>query len=114
MNDIHDAFSRQGLVRPRSGRVLGGVCAGLGRCFGLDPWPARLLFVLVLMVICGKPGGRVPDPVDPHALAVAARGARGAARVHLGATGAVRSGTVDAWAIETSRAASPRISPALL
>jgi len=36
--------------------VLGGVCAGLGRRFGLDPWPARLLFVLILMVI---PGGQI-------------------------------------------------------
>ena len=54
MNDIHDAFGRQGLVRPRNGRVLGGVVAGLGRRFGIDPWPARLLFVLILMVIPGS------------------------------------------------------------
>jgi phage shock protein PspC (stress-responsive transcriptional regulator) len=54
MNDIHQSFAQQGLVRPREGRVLGGVCAGLGRRFGLDPWPARLLVVLVLMVIPGS------------------------------------------------------------
>ncbi len=54
VTDIHDSFSRQGLVRPRDGRVLAGVCAGLGRRFGLDPWPARLLFVLVLMVLPGS------------------------------------------------------------
>jgi phage shock protein PspC (stress-responsive transcriptional regulator) len=53
MHDIHDMFRRQGLVRPRTGRVLGGVCAGLGRRFGIDPWPARLLFVLLLLVIPG-------------------------------------------------------------
>jgi phage shock protein PspC (stress-responsive transcriptional regulator) len=53
MNDIHQSFARQGLVRPREGRVLGGVCAGLGRRLGLGPWTARLLFVLVLMVIPG-------------------------------------------------------------
>jgi PspC domain len=35
----------------RRGRVLGGVCAGLGRRFGLKPWHARILFVLLLMVI---------------------------------------------------------------
>jgi len=54
VNDIHDTFGRRGLVRPRDGRVLAGVCAGLGRRFGLDPWPARLLFVLALMVIPGS------------------------------------------------------------
>jgi len=30
------------------------VCAGLGRRFGINPWPARLLFVLVLLVIPGS------------------------------------------------------------
>jgi phage shock protein C len=54
MNDIRDKFAHQGLMRPRQGRVLGGVCAGLGRRFGLDPWPARLMFVLVLLVIPGS------------------------------------------------------------
>ena len=54
MNDIHDAFRREGLIRPREGRVLGGVCAGLGRRFGLDPWPARFLFVVLLLVIPGS------------------------------------------------------------
>lgn len=54
MNDIHQNFARQGLVRPQEGRVLGGVCAGLGQRFGIAPWPARLLFVLVLMVIPGS------------------------------------------------------------
>jgi phage shock protein PspC (stress-responsive transcriptional regulator) len=44
----------QGLVRPIEGRVLGGVCAGLGRRFGPSPWTARLLFVLVLMVLPGS------------------------------------------------------------
>jgi phage shock protein PspC (stress-responsive transcriptional regulator) len=54
MNDIHHSFARQGLVRPQEGRVLGGVTAGLGRRFGIGPWPARLLFVLLLMVIPGS------------------------------------------------------------
>ena len=54
MNDIHQSFARQGLARPRDGRVLGGVCAGLGRRFGVGPWTARLLFVLLLMVIPGS------------------------------------------------------------
>ncbi|MGZ4636791.1 MAG: PspC domain-containing protein [Nocardioidaceae bacterium] len=54
MNDIQQSFARQGLVRPREGRILGGVCAGLGRRFGIAPWPARILFVLLLMIIPGS------------------------------------------------------------
>jgi phage shock protein C len=54
MNEIHSTFRREGLVRPREGRVLGGVCAGLGRRFGIDPWPARLLFLLLLLVVPGS------------------------------------------------------------
>ena len=54
MDDIHRSLAQQGLVRPRDGRVLGGVCAGLGRRFGLTPWVARLLFVLLLMVVPGS------------------------------------------------------------
>jgi phage shock protein PspC (stress-responsive transcriptional regulator) len=54
VNEIHARFADQGLVRPRDGRVLGGVVAGLGRRFGIDPWPARLLFILILLVIPGS------------------------------------------------------------
>ena len=54
MNEIHARFADQGLVRPRDGRLLAGVVAGLGRRFGIDPWPARLLFVLLLLVIPGS------------------------------------------------------------
>jgi phage shock protein C len=54
MDTVHGTLRRQGLARPREGRVLGGVCAGLGQRFGIDPWPARLLFVLILFVIPGS------------------------------------------------------------
>jgi phage shock protein PspC (stress-responsive transcriptional regulator) len=54
MESIHETFRRNGLVRVRDGRVLGGVIAGLGRRVGIEPWPARLLFVLVLMLIPGS------------------------------------------------------------
>ena len=54
MNTIHQSFAQQGLVRPQEGRVLGGVCAGLGRRFGIAPWTARILFVLLLMIIPGS------------------------------------------------------------
>lgn len=54
MDDIRDGFARQGLFRTRDERVLGGVCAGLGRRLGLRPWPARALFVLVLLLVPGS------------------------------------------------------------
>ena len=54
MGSVHDSMARQGLVRPVEGRVLGGVCAGLGRRVGIAPFHARLLFVLVLFVVPGS------------------------------------------------------------
>jgi phage shock protein C len=54
MNDIRQSFAQHGLSRPQEARVLGGVCAGLGQRFGLTPWTARLLFVLLLMVVPGS------------------------------------------------------------
>ncbi len=47
-------FRDQGLIRPRQGRILGGVCAGLGRRFGISPWMARILFILILLIIPGS------------------------------------------------------------
>jgi phage shock protein PspC (stress-responsive transcriptional regulator) len=38
------------LQRPRSGRVIAGVCAGLARRFGWSPTVVRLLFVLSLLL----------------------------------------------------------------
>jgi phage shock protein PspC (stress-responsive transcriptional regulator) len=43
------------LVRPRSGRWIAGVCAGLAHRFGLRPWQVRLLFVLS----CLLPGPQI-------------------------------------------------------
>lgn len=54
MNDVRASLAQQGLIRPKDGRILGGVCAGLGRRFGLTPWVSRLLFVLILMVVPGS------------------------------------------------------------
>jgi phage shock protein C len=54
MDSVRESFRQQGLVRPRQGRVLGGVCAGLGRRFNVSPGIARLLFVLVLFVLPGS------------------------------------------------------------
>ncbi len=54
MNDIHQTFADRGLLRPREGRVIGGVCAGLAMRLGIAPWAARLVFVLLLMVVPGS------------------------------------------------------------
>jgi phage shock protein PspC (stress-responsive transcriptional regulator) len=54
MNAVYSSMRQHGLVRPVQGRMLGGVVAGLGQRFGIGPWPARLLFVLVLMIIPGS------------------------------------------------------------
>ena len=35
-----------GLYRPRHGRVIAGVCAGLAQRFGMAPWTVRLLALL--------------------------------------------------------------------
>ena len=40
------------LERPREGRILGGVCAGLARRFGVQPLTVRLLF----LISCLLPG----------------------------------------------------------
>ena len=47
-------FRQQGLVRPRQGRLIAGVCAGLARRFGISPTAARILFVLVLTILPGS------------------------------------------------------------
>ncbi|MEV8534938.1 PspC domain-containing protein [Streptomyces sp. NPDC051211] len=40
------------LVRPREGRMIGGVCAGLARRFGISSFMMRTIFV----VSCLLPG----------------------------------------------------------
>ncbi len=54
MEELHARLRREGLVRPRSDRMIAGVCAGLGRRLGISAWKARLLFVLALLVLPGS------------------------------------------------------------
>ena len=37
------------LVRPRQGRVVAGVCAGLARRFGVTPTTVRIITVLLVL-----------------------------------------------------------------
>lgn len=41
-----------GLVRPKHGRVIAGVCAGVANRFGLSAWLVRIL----MLVSCVLPG----------------------------------------------------------
>jgi len=45
------------LTRPRSNRILAGVCAGVANYFNISPNVVRLIFLLLLL-----PGG-VPGPL---------------------------------------------------
>jgi phage shock protein PspC (stress-responsive transcriptional regulator) len=47
---VRQRMSQRGLVRPRSGRVLAGVCAGLARRFGMKRGVVRLLFVISVVL----------------------------------------------------------------
>ncbi|WBB96478.1 MULTISPECIES: PspC domain-containing protein [unclassified Solwaraspora] len=38
------------LVRPRDGRMIAGVCAGLGQRFGISAGMVRLIFLLSLLL----------------------------------------------------------------
>jgi phage shock protein PspC (stress-responsive transcriptional regulator) len=41
------------LARPREGRMIGGVCAGLAHRFGMKPNTMRLIFVLSCLLLPG-------------------------------------------------------------
>ncbi len=44
------ATTRFGLVRPRDGRIIAGVCAGIADRFGVSRFLVRLLFVLSIVL----------------------------------------------------------------
>jgi phage shock protein C len=45
-----ESMRRQGLVRPRQGRIVAGVIVGVANRFGMKPNVARLLFVLSMFL----------------------------------------------------------------
>ncbi|MGV1009197.1 MAG: PspC domain-containing protein [Dermatophilaceae bacterium] len=54
MNQVHANLTSYGLVRPREDRVVAGVCAGVGRRFGMAPWLVRVLFLVICVVLPGS------------------------------------------------------------
>jgi len=50
MTRIREWCRRNGLVRPRRGRLIAGVCAGLARSWGVSPWLVRLAGVLSVAI----------------------------------------------------------------
>jgi phage shock protein C len=38
------------LTRPRRGKIIAGVCAGIGRRFGWSPWLVRAAFVVSIVL----------------------------------------------------------------
>jgi phage shock protein PspC (stress-responsive transcriptional regulator) len=49
---LQDWFRAQGLVRPRQGRVIGGVCLGIARSLDSSPTLVRV-FAVVSIVLPG-------------------------------------------------------------
>ena len=43
------------LLRPRDGAMIGGVCAGIGRYFGVDATLIRVITVIVAVAGIGSP-----------------------------------------------------------
>jgi phage shock protein PspC (stress-responsive transcriptional regulator) len=48
-------MSSASLVRPRRGRVIAGVCAGVARRYGWSPWGVRFAFA----ISCLLPGPQI-------------------------------------------------------
>ena len=47
---VQAGAARRGLVRPRQGRIVAGVLAGLGQRFGVSPLAARVVFLISLLL----------------------------------------------------------------
>ena len=50
MRRMREWCRRNGLVRPRRGRLIAGVCAALGRSWGVSPWLVRLGAVVSIVL----------------------------------------------------------------
>jgi phage shock protein PspC (stress-responsive transcriptional regulator) len=50
MNGTND---QKQLIRPRDGRMIAGVCAGIGQFFGIDANIVRILFAVITVFSAG-------------------------------------------------------------
>ena len=48
--DAQQSLAQRGLTRPSSGKMLGGVCAGLSRRYGISKLMVRLGFVVSIVL----------------------------------------------------------------
>jgi phage shock protein PspC (stress-responsive transcriptional regulator) len=47
---MRDWFREHGLVRPRRGRMIGGVCRGIANKLGMRTWVVRLIAVASIVL----------------------------------------------------------------
>lgn len=47
---MRSGASSRGLARPRHGRIVAGVLAGLARRFGIGAWTTRILFLVSMLL----------------------------------------------------------------
>jgi phage shock protein PspC (stress-responsive transcriptional regulator) len=50
LDRTRDPMARQGLVRPRRGRMIAGVAAGIARRFDISPTLVRVIFLVSLLL----------------------------------------------------------------
>ena len=50
---MNEANGNKRLIRTRKGRLVAGVCSGIGEYAGIDPTVVRLIFVVLALVTAG-------------------------------------------------------------
>ncbi len=50
---MNEANGNKRLIRTRKGRLLAGVCSGIGEYTGIDPTVVRVIFVALTLVTAG-------------------------------------------------------------
>jgi phage shock protein PspC (stress-responsive transcriptional regulator) len=50
---MNGANGQKQLIRPRDGRMIAGVCAGIGQFFGIDANLIRIVFAVITLVSAG-------------------------------------------------------------